>query len=58
MRRGAGESGLHNEIGALFKEQNHNFAERFNDRQWIAKLLFSAEFYMFKPPKHLYAKKR
>jgi len=33
----AGESCPHNTIGALLKEQNHNFAERFTDSKWIAK---------------------
>jgi len=36
MRKDAGESGPRNDTGALMKEQNHNFAERFNDSKWIA----------------------
>ena len=32
----AGESGPRNDTGALLKEKNHNFAERFNDSKWFA----------------------
>jgi len=36
MRKGAGESGPRNDTGALLKEQNHNFAERFIDSSgWL-----------------------
>jgi len=31
MRKSAAESGPRNDINALLKEQNHNFAERFID---------------------------
>jgi len=38
IRKGAGESsGPDNGTGALWKEQNHNFAERFIDNKLIAK---------------------
>jgi len=37
MRKGSGESDPRNATGALLKEQNHNFAERFIDSKWIAK---------------------
>ena len=37
MTQNARESGPDNATGALLKEQNHNFAERFNDSKWIAK---------------------
>jgi len=33
IRKDAGESGPRSDTGALMKEQNHNFAERFN-RKW------------------------
>jgi len=33
----AGESCPRDDTGALLKEHNHNFAERFNDSKWIAK---------------------
>jgi len=35
MRKDAGENGPHNGTGALLKEQNHNFAERFIDSKLI-----------------------
>ena len=37
MRKGSGDSCPGNATGALLKEQNHNFAERFIDSKWIAK---------------------
>ena len=37
MRKGSGDSCPRNATGALLKEQNHNFAERFIDSKWIAK---------------------
>jgi len=37
MRKDAGESGPRNDTGALLKEKNHNFAERFIDSKRIAK---------------------
>jgi len=37
MRKDAGESGPRNGTGALLKEQNRSFAERFIDSKWIAK---------------------
>jgi len=37
MRKDVGESGPRNGTGALLKEQNHNFAERFIDSKLIAK---------------------
>jgi len=39
MRKDAGESSPRNETGALLKEQNHNFAEWWNDSKWIIKYL-------------------
>jgi len=40
-RKDAGESDPRNdETGALINEQDHNFAERYNDSKWIAKYLF------------------
>jgi len=36
LRKDAGESGPHNDTGAL-KEQNHTFAERFKDGKRIGK---------------------
>jgi len=36
---------LRNEIGALLKEENHNFAERFNGSKWLAKVQFLVDFY-------------
>ena len=33
----AGENGPRNDTGAFLKEQNHNFAERFNDSKWVHK---------------------
>jgi len=57
-REDAGESVLRNKISALLKEQDHNFAERFNDSKLITKYLFLAIFYAFKPAKHLNAGKR
>jgi len=35
MRKDAGDSGLHNGMGALLKEQNHNFSEQFIDSKSI-----------------------
>jgi len=37
MRKASGESGPRNDTGALLKEKNHNFAERFIDIKWIGK---------------------
>jgi len=37
MRKDARGSGPRNGTGALLKEQNHNFAERFIDSKLIAK---------------------
>jgi len=37
IRKGSGGSCPRNATGALLKEQNHNFAERFNNSKWIAK---------------------
>jgi len=37
MREDAEESGLRNDTGALLKEGNHNFAERFIDTKWITR---------------------
>jgi len=37
IRKDAGESGPRSDTGALLKEENHNFAERFIDSKWIAK---------------------
>jgi len=37
IRKGSGDSCPRNATGALLKEQNRNFAERFNDSKWIAK---------------------
>ena len=37
MRKGSGDSCPRSATGALLKEQNHNFAERFNDSKLIAK---------------------
>jgi len=37
MWKDAGESSSRNDICDLQKEQNHNFAERFKDIEWIAK---------------------
>ena len=36
MRKGFGDSCPGNATGALLKEQNHNFADRFIDSKWIA----------------------
>jgi len=43
MRKGAGGSGPRNDTGALLKEQNHNFAKRFN----VSKLIVSQPFLDF-----------
>jgi len=37
MRKGAGKSVPRSGTGALLMEQDHDFAERFNDSKWIAK---------------------
>jgi len=37
MWKDAGESSSRNDTCALLKKQNHNFAERFQDIEWIAK---------------------
>ena len=37
--------GLRSETGALLKEENHNFAERFNGSKWLAKVQFLVDFY-------------
>jgi len=37
MRKDAGESGPRSGTGALLKQQNHNFAERFIDSRLIVK---------------------
>jgi len=37
MRKASGESGPRNDTGALLKEKNHNFAERYIDIKWIGK---------------------
>jgi len=37
MRKDAGVSGPGNDTGALLKEQNHSFAERFTDSKWVDK---------------------
>ena len=36
---------LRNKVGAFFKEQKHELSERFSDNEWIAKLLFLADFF-------------
>jgi len=40
----AGESGPRNDTGAFLKEQNRDFAERFNKSKWVHKDLFSVDF--------------
>jgi len=57
MRKDAGESGPRNGTGALLKEQNHKFAERFIDSKLIVKFS-SVIFYMFESAKQLQARKR
>jgi len=42
----------------LLNEQNHDFAERFNDSKWVDKWLFSGDFYTFEVAKHLHAGKK
>jgi len=37
MRKDSGQSGPRNGTGALLKEQNHNFAERFINSKLISK---------------------
>ena len=36
---------LRNEISTFLKEQKHEFVDRFSDDEWIAKLLFLADFF-------------
>ena len=36
---------LHNEVGAFLKAQKHELSEQFTDNEWIAKLLFLADFF-------------
>ena len=36
---------LRNEVGAFLKERKHELSERFKDNEWIAKLLFLADFF-------------
>ena len=35
---------LQNKISTFLKEQKHEFVDRFGDDEWIAKLLFLADF--------------
>ena len=36
---------LQNEISTFLKEQKHELVDRFSDDEWIAKLLFLADFF-------------
>ena len=36
-----------NEISTFLKEQKHEFFDRFSDDEWIAKLLFLADFFSY-----------
>ena len=36
---------LRNEVDAFLKAQKHELSERFSDNEWIAKLLFLADFF-------------
>ena len=36
---------LRNEVGAFLKAQKHELSEQFSDNEWIAKLLFLADFF-------------
>ncbi|XP_077969505.1 protein FAM200A-like [Styela clava] len=36
---------LRSEVGAFLKEQKHELLKRFSDNEWIAKLLFLADFF-------------
>jgi len=56
MRQYAEESGPCNGTGALLKEQNHKFAERFIDSKLIAKYSLVI-FYTFESAKQLQARK-
>ena len=38
---------LRNEVGAFLKAQKHELSERFCDNEWIAKLLFLADFFSY-----------
>ena len=47
MRKGSGDSCPRSATGLLLKEQNHNFAERFNDSKWIAKYIIGYYWVIF-----------
>ena len=55
MKKGSGDSCPRNASGALLKEQNHDFAERFNVQVDCQILL--VDFYTFESVKQLHARK-
>ena len=36
---------IRNKVGAFLKKQKHELSERFNGNEWIAKMLFLADFF-------------